>query len=286
MDLAYDGAAFHGWAAQTGLRTVQGELESWITRILRLETPATLTVAGRTDAGVHARGQVAHLDLPDPTALPQPTALPDPIAPGEAALAAQLGHRLGRVLPADLVVRRVTVAPDGFDARFSALWRRYVFRLADAGVDPLHRGMVVRVDRPLDADAMARAAAALVGLHDFAAFCKRREGATTIRDVHTCAVRRESTGEFAGTVRVELRADAFCHSMVRSVVGALVAVGTGRRDAAWLAALVDAPHRAGDVTVLPPHGLVLEEVGYPPDDQLAARQLAARARRDRPEENP
>lgn len=262
LDLAYDGAGFHGWAAQPGLRTVEGELGAWIGRVVGLSSPAELTVAGRTDAGVHARGQVAHADLPEP------------------GLEDELARRLDRVLPRDLVVRRVTVAPDGFDARFAAVWRRYVFRLADAAVDPLHRGLAVRVKSPLDVEALDAAAGTLVGLHDFGAFCRRREGATTIRDLLDCSAKRAATGELAGLVEVTLRADAFCHSMVRSVVGGLVEVGTHRRDAAWLAGLLGRSERAGEVTVLPPHGLVLEEVGYPPDHELAARQLLARARRD------
>ncbi|MFV0405746.1 MAG: tRNA pseudouridine(38-40) synthase TruA [Propioniciclava sp.] len=261
IDLAYDGTAFHGWAAQTGLRTVQGELEAWIARIVRLDPPAALTVAGRTDAGVHARGQVAHIDLP------------------QAGLAAELAHRLQRALPTDLVIWRITEAPAGFDARFAATWRRYVYRLADTMHDPLHRGMVVTVPTALDASAMDAAAAALVGLHDFGAFCKRRAGATTIRQILDASVSRIPDGEFGGTVAITLRADAFCHSMVRSVAGALVAVGSGRRDARWLADLLDRAHRAGEITVMPPQGLVLEEVGYPPPEHLAARQQAARAHR-------
>ncbi|MDO5535445.1 MAG: tRNA pseudouridine(38-40) synthase TruA, partial [Propionibacteriaceae bacterium] len=164
-----------------------------------------------------------------------------------------------------------------FDARFAAIWRRYAFRLADHAPDPLHRHTAVRVRTPLDVPALDAAARTLVGLHDFGAFCKRREGATTIREMLQCHAERSDD---TGLVEVTLRADAFCHSMVRSVVGALVAVGTGQRDAAWFAGLIDQPTRAGDVTVLAPHGLVLEEVGYPADDQLAARQREARARRD------
>lgn len=262
LDLAYDGAGFHGWAAQDDLRTVQGLLEEWITRVLRLDEPARLTVAGRTDAGVHARGQVAHLDLPEP------------------GLADELTRRLGRVLPSDVVVWRVTEAPPGFDARFAALWRRYVFRLADSPCDPLHRGMVVNVTRPLDEAAMHTAGQLLIGLHDFGAFCKQREGATTIRTILECTTERIESGELTGTVAVTLRADAFCHSMVRSVVGALVTVGTGHRNQQWFRTLIDRPDRAGNVTVLPPHGLVLEEVGYPADGNLAARQAEARSRRD------
>ncbi|MFV0451616.1 MAG: tRNA pseudouridine(38-40) synthase TruA [Propioniciclava sp.] len=264
LDLAYNGSAFRGWATQDGLRTVQGDLESWLGTILRLDEPPRLTVAGRTDAGVHARGQVAHVDLDEP------------------ALADTLAHRLRRALPEDIVVRAVTEVPATFDARFSAIWRRYVYRLADQVADPLHRGMVVAVNEPLDPDAMDAAAAALVGLHDYGAFCRHKKGATTIRRIIDCGVARVTAGEFAGTIAVRLRADAFCHSMVRSVVGALVAVGSGLRDAAWLSALVDRDKRAKDVRVMPPHGLVLEEVGYPPPNAWAARQLTSRARRDEP----
>lgn len=268
LDLSYDGAAFHGWAAQGGteLRTVQGELEGWLARILR--RPAALTCAGRTDAGVHARGQVVHLD----------------VHPGEepAALAGLLAQRLPRALPGDLVLRGVSVAPPGFDARFAALWRRYVYRLTDAAApDPLARGHVVRVSQPLDVPAMDAAAAALVGLHDFAAFCKRREGATTIRTLLDCSARRTGGGPGASElVEVEVRADAFCHSMVRALVGALVEVGRGRQAAEWPASLLDRPGRAGAVPVLPPHGLVLEQVAYPGDDALAARVAEARVRRE------
>lgn len=258
LDLAYDGADFHGWAAQDDHRTVQGVLEHWITLVLRLDGPARLTVAGRTDAGVHARGQVAHVDLP------------------ERGLAPVLHRRLERVLPGDVVVHRVTEAPGGFDARFAAVWRRYVFRLADGPLDPLLRRSAVRVRHPLDVEALDAAARTLVGLHDFAGYCKRREGATTVRELLECRAERSASG----LVEVTLRADAFCHSMVRSVVGALVPVGLGQRPRTWPASLLDAPGRVGDVEVLPPHGLVLEEVGYPADDQLAARQTQARARRD------
>lgn len=261
LDVGYDGADFHGWAVQDCLRTVQGTLQDWIATILRLDAPAELTVAGRTDAGVHARGQVAHVDLPSP------------------GLADELCRRLDRVLPADLVVHRITEAPDGFDARFSAVWRRYTFYLSDTAGDPLTRGTRVRVRGPLDVPALDAAARHLVGLHDFAAFCKARDGATTIRRLLDAnAVRAHD-----GTVEVTLRADAFCHSMVRSVVGALVAVGQGRHEPAWIQDLLDRQCRAGEVPVLPPHGLVLEEVGYPPETELAARQRQARARRNREE---
>jgi tRNA pseudouridine38-40 synthase len=264
LDLAYDGAAFHGWATQPGLRTVQGELEGWLGRLLR--TQVALTCAGRTDSGVHARGQVAHLDVDDADA---------------DALASTLERRLARALPDDLVVRRVRVAPPGFDARFAAIWRRYVYRLTDVpGLDPLLRGLVLQVPGGLDVAAMDAAGTGLLGLHDFAAYCKRREGATTIRTLLDCRVVRVADGPYAGLVEVEVRADAFCHSMVRSLVGALVDVGRGRRPSGWPAALLETQTRAGDVAVLPPHGLVLEEVGYPPDAELAGRVTQARARRE------
>ena len=253
LDLSYDGAAFHGWAVQDGLRTVQGTLQEWITRVLRLSDPAELTVAGRTDAGVHARGQVAHVDLPSP------------------GLAPELLRRLARVLPADVVVYRVTEAPDGFDARFSAIWRRYSYRIVDGVPDPLTRGWHVYHRRPLDHVAMNSAGHLLLGEHDFLAYCKPREGATTIRTLRSLAVERVD-----GVVEVNVSADAFCHSMVRSLVGALLAVGEGRREVSWPAHMLAAVRRDSSIALAPPHGLVLEEVGYPADDELAARALAAR----------
>ena len=261
LDIAYDGTEFHGWAAQRGLRTVQEELEAWIPRVLRLSEPVSLTCAGRTDAGVHARGQVVHLDLPE-------------VADIDRTIA-DLAYRLRNVLPADLVVRRVSLAPPGFDARFSAIWRRYVYRIADSTPDPLLRIHVTPLRTELDLQRINAVASRLTGLHDFAAFCKQREGATTIRNLLQLSARR-TWGDVA---EITVRADAFCHSMVRSLVGALVAVATGRRDAAWLVGLLDAGERVGEIRVMPPGGLTLEEVGYPRDRELAARAIEARARR-------
>ena len=261
LDIAYDGTEFHGWAAQRGLRTVQEELEAWIPRVLRLSEPVNLTCAGRTDAGVHARGQVVHLDLPE-------------VADIDRTIA-DLAYRLRNVLPADLVVRRVSLAPPGFDARFSAIWRRYVYRIADSTPDPLLRIHVTPLRTELDLQRINAAASRLTGLHDFAAFCKQREGATTIRNLLQLSARR-TWGDVA---EITVRADAFCHSMVRSLVGALVAVATGRRDAAWMVGLLDAGERVGEIRVMPPGGLTLEEVGYPRDRELAARAIEARARR-------
>lgn len=267
LDISYDGTGFSGWAVQRGRRTVQGELERWIPQVLRLDQPVHLVVAGRTDAGVHARGQVAHVDLP--------------VAAGDVV--AQLRHRLVRVLATDLVVRAVSAAPPGFDARFSAVWRRYAYRLSDAEVppDPLMRLQVARSRSRLDVAAMNAAGARLLGLRDFAAFCRRKAGATTIRTLLELGCDRVESGPLAGTIEVTVRADAFCHSMVRSLVGALAAVGAGRRDADWLSATASAGVRAAGVEVLPALGLTLEEVRYPPEAELASRAVQARALRGR-----
>jgi len=259
LDVAYDGTGFHGWAAQPGLRTVEGELSAALATVLRLPE-VTLTCAGRTDAGVHARGQVVHLDLEE---------LPEG--------AERLARRANGVLAADVRVHRAVAAPEGFDARFSALWRRYAYRVADRPevVDPLRRGHVLAWGRPLDENLMNAASAALVGEHDFAAFCKQREGATTIRTLLDLVWSREPDGLLVAHVR----ADAFCHSMVRSLVGCLLAVGEGRRDVDWAGAVLAAAQRDSAVAVAPAHGLTLEEVGYPPDAELGARVEITRARR-------
>jgi tRNA pseudouridine38-40 synthase len=258
LAIAYDGTGFSGWAAQPDRRTVQGEIEAALARVLRV--PVALTVAGRTDAGVHATGQVAHYDGPAPDGT--------------------LVRRLAGVLPADVRVRSVTPAPAGFDARFSALWRRYAYRVVDdpVAVDPLRRYDTLRRERPLDRDAMQAAADLLLGQHDFAAFCKRREGATTIRALQQLDWTRGGDGVLTATVR----ADAFCHSMVRSLVGAMLAVGEGRRGADWPAAQLVRTERSSEVTVAPAHGLTLVEVGYPPDPELAARADTTRRIRTLP----
>jgi tRNA pseudouridine38-40 synthase len=259
LDVAYDGAEFRGWAAQPGLRTAEGELSAALATVLRVPA-VTLTCAGRTDAGVHARGQVVHVDVED-------------LADGPERLV----RRLNGVLAPDLRVRRAAEAPAGFDARFSAVWRRYAYRVADdpGAVDPLARGHVLTWPRPLDVTAMAEASTALVGLHDFASFCKQREGATTVRTLLELGWARGADG----VVEAGVRADAFCHSMVRSLVGCLLAVGEGRRPVGWPAEVLSAAQRDPAVSVAPAHGLTLEEVGYPPAAELAARAEVTRARR-------
>ncbi|NUR16205.1 MAG: tRNA pseudouridine(38-40) synthase TruA [Dermatophilaceae bacterium] len=270
LDLAYDGTHFSGWAAQPGLRTVQGELTAALATVLRSPEPVRVTVAGRTDAGVHARGQVAHVDL-DAQAWSRLPGRSDR-EPGPS-----LVSRLGGVLPHDIVVRRAALAPNGFDARFAALERRYVYRIADTGAvrDPLRRHDTVWWRKALDAKAMDEAARSLVGLRDFAAFCKQREGATTVRTLLDFSWTRLDDGVLAATVR----ADAFCHSMVRSLVGAVVPVGEGRRERDWPKDLQSRRDRAPGIHVMPPHGLSLEEVVYPADDGLATRASLTRARR-------
>ncbi|MEU4542462.1 tRNA pseudouridine(38-40) synthase TruA [Nonomuraea dietziae] len=271
LDLGYDGADFSGWARQPGRRTVQGELEDALGTILRLGDAVSLTVAGRTDAGVHARGQVAHVDLPG-ASFDELVRDPQPSSVDERLPA--LLRRLAGVLPPDVRVHRVSVAPEGFDARFSALSRRYVYRVQDApgGVDPLRRGEIVWHLRPLDLDAMIAGAAHLLGEHDFAAFCKKREGATTIRELQRLDWVRTPEGVLEATVV----ADAFCHSMVRALVGCLLAVGDGRRPREWPAQVLAGAVRDSGVHVAPAHGLCLEEVGYPPPAELAARAAATR----------
>jgi tRNA pseudouridine38-40 synthase len=273
LDLAYDGTDFHGWAAQPGLRTVQGTLEAALAQVLRVD-PLPLTVAGRTDTGVHARGQVAHLDVE--AGVVTAAAGRSRRTPVDALLG-----RLNGVLPGDLRVHGIREAPEGFDARFSAIWRRYAYRVADAPelVDPLTRGWVLAWRRPLDVEAMNRAAAALEGEHDFAAFCKRREGATTIRTLHELHWRRDAAGLAVATVR----ADAFCHHMVRALMGAMFAVGEGRRDPGWPGEVLTRGERDPGVTVVHAHGLTLEEVGYPADDALALQAEAARRVRTLPD---
>lgn len=272
LDLAYDGTDFHGWAAQPGLRTVQGALEEALARVLRLPHVA-VTCAGRTDTGVHALGQVAHLDL-DQAVLEAQRGRSDDHA------TAVLLRRLNGVLPPDVRVHEVREVPDAFDARFSALWRRYAYRVADAPrlVDPLHRRHVLAWPRRLDLEAMNDAATRLTGEHDFAAFCKRREGATTIRTLHELAWRRDDRGVATAVVR----ADAFCHSMVRALVGCLLAVGEGRREPSWPAQVLSAGVRDPAVTVIHAHGLTLEEVAYPGDELLAEQAAAARVVRRLP----
>ena len=325
LDIAYDGTHFSGWAAQPGRRTVAGTLTGALEILFRQDVP--MVVAGRTDAGVHASGQVAHIDVPgnglhalaprvrgtaginapatpdagprtadterlEPTgaeAGPSPDAFPAGPSPGAFAVepppggftAGRLGllRRLAGLLPPDVRVRRVGVAPPGFDARFSALRRHYRYRIgaAEWGVDPLRRLDVFARRRPLDVEAMTQAIHPLIGLHDFAAFCKPRDGATTVRELQVLTVMQQDE-----MVVIDVQADAFCHSMVRSLVGALIAVGDHQAPVGRPAQLLAAANRSSGVHVAPAMGLTLVAVDYPPDDELADRAAATRVVRQLP----
>ncbi|KAM9861452.1 tRNA pseudouridine(38-40) synthase TruA [Leucobacter sp. BZR 635] len=318
LDIAYDGTDFSGWAVQPGLRTVQGEIEAAIAVLLRTApNEVRLTVGGRTDAGVHARGQVAHVDLtPEQFARwsasqrrgPGKTSAQNH-APTDAQTVAQtdvtcdhdhdhdgdrdldaarndevsriMTRRLNGVLQrsaGDIAIHRVAIAPAGFDARFSAVKRRYEYRLRpeNAPRDPLTARFTADVPRILHLETMQQVSADLLGLQDFTTFCKAREGATAVRELLAFEWREAADGAYAA--RIE--ADAFCHSMVRALVGSVVAVGHGRLSAGELLELRDARERTSRFTVMPAHGLSLEEIGYPPAEGLAARAEQTRARRD------
>jgi len=251
---------------------VAGVLDEALTTLFR--APVRLRTAGRTDAGVHATGQVAHVDVP-PAALPH--AYPRSPRVGEPEFL-PLVRRLSRFLPADVRVLGITRAPAGFDARFSALRRHYVYRLSTApyGVEPLQARYVTAWPRTLDVDAMAAASRDLLGLNDFAAFCRHRDNATTIRDLQRFDWTRDGD-----VITAHVTADAFCWSMVRSLVGALLAVGEHRRPVSWCGKLLTATDRSSDFAAAPAHGLTLIGVDYPPDDQLAARNLVTRDLRSR-----
>jgi tRNA pseudouridine38-40 synthase len=241
LDLAYDGTAFHGWARQQGQRTVQGVLESALERLTR--SSVRLSVAGRTDRGVHAEWQVASFVLPAP---------PDP---------AEIQRRLNRFLAPEVVIRAARLAPDGFDARRSASSRQYAYRI-ETGPHPSPFDARFVWHRPgrLHLPAMRAAARHLVGEHDFGSFCRAPgNGASTVR-----TLRRLSIAAEGSRVVVRARADAFLHQMVRSLVGTLVAVGSGRLDADSMPELIVARARAAAGPVAPPHGLTLEHVTYGP----------------------
>ncbi|MGI5523933.1 tRNA pseudouridine(38-40) synthase TruA [Micromonospora sp. CA-259024] len=255
LDVSYDGTGFSGWAAQPSRRTVAGVLVETLDLVLGAGTATGLTVAGRTDAGVHATGQVCHLDLP---------------ADVWQQHEGRLVRRLARLLPTDVRVRAMTEVPNDFDARFSATFRRYEYRVTDAtfGAEPLRRHEVLAWPKPLDLTALNAAAAGLVGEHDFAAYCRRKENATTLREVTRLDWRRDPDGILVATVQ----ADAFCQAMVRSLVGAMLVAGDGRRPVEWPGSLLTRQVRSSEVTVAPAHGLTLVAVGYPADPAEYARR--------------
>jgi len=254
IDIAYDGTAFFGWATQPDQRTIQDLVEEAIARISRSNVESV--VAGRTDAGVHATGQVIHVDLPDSV-----------FSDGLSYL--DLRYKLNRILDEDLRVMNISDAPQGFHARFSALRRFYTYKILDNNevIAPLSRYDVAPWYRPLDVDLMNQASALVLGHHDFAAFCKFKEGGTTIRTLERYEWRRDSEG----LLIADVVADAFCYSMVRNLVGAVVCVADGRKDPSWIQELLANKERVSDSLVFPARGLSLTRVDYPSDDELLDR---------------
>ena len=279
LDISYDGTNFSGWGNQPGLRTVQGELEGALAIILRrYGTPPVLTVAGRTDAGVHALGQVAHIDLNPAQIAKLEKHRGGPTAPQNSAPAA-LARRLNGIagLSSDVWVETASWAPEGFDARFSAIWRRYEYRIADASIprNPLLRNHTLWYHSTLDVDAMNLAAMSLVGLHNWASYCKPRAGSTTIRELQEFSWERRDDGILVARIK----ADAFCHSMVRALVGACVAVGEGKLGIESVVAIRELLERTSEFKVMPAKGLIFTEVGYPDDHEVAERAELTRRRR-------
>ncbi|WP_160664322.1 tRNA pseudouridine synthase A [Pseudarthrobacter sp. ATCC 49987] len=275
LDLAYDGGPFSGWAVQPGRRTVQGALEEAIAMLIR--RPVRVTVAGRTDAGVHARGQVVHMDLSETEWLGLNRGVElDPAVALLRRLRGSLSRVLGE-LTGSIEVHQVRIAPEGFDARFSALWRRYSYRIADGPAlwDPLGRTSTLWHQEEQDVGLLNEGASELLGLQDFRSYCKPREGATTIRELQRFEFARGADGVLVATVQ----ADAFCHNMVRSLVGSALYVGAGIEKPGWLYERLLARQRDAKSVLAAPHPLVLEEVAYPSASGLLARAELTRALR-------
>ena len=275
LDVAYDGGPFSGWGVQPGLRTVQGTLEEALAMLIR--RPVRVTVAGRTDAGVHARGQVVHVDLSETEWLGLNRGVElDPAVALLRRIRGSLSRVLGE-LTGSIAVHRVTIAPKGFDARFSALWRRYSYRIADGPAlwDPLGRTSTLWHQDPRDVGLLNEGASQLLGLQDFRSYCKPREGATTIRELQRFEFSRGDDGVIVATVQ----ADAFCHNMVRSLVGSALYVGAGIEEPGWLYQRLLDRQRDAKSVLSAPHPLVLEEVAYPSASGLLARAELTRALR-------
>lgn len=278
LDLAYRGAPFHGWARQPGLLTVQGRMEEALTLITR--QPAQLTVAGRTDAGVHARGQVAHLDVPQEFWISLSRGREENDQVRGERLRARLEGLAGRGLNGALAIKQVRVVSRDFDARFSALSRTYRYLICDdpRAQDPC-RLDIARTSSPLEETTMRVAAQALCGEHDFLPFAKPREGATTVRTLHSFNISRPG----AGIVQAMIRADAFCHSQVRFMMGALIEIGRGKYQPNWIGELLAEGVRDQRVPLADGRGLTLWEVAYPPEDEYALQAQKAKVVRTLPE---
>jgi tRNA pseudouridine38-40 synthase len=260
LSLAYDGSYFSGWAFQPNLRTVQGEVQKAIATALHIKDRIEVVVAGRTDAGVHARGQVIHSDVPE---LPEDFDFQ------------KLVYSLNGILDTDVRFLSAEFAPPGFDARFSAIARRYSYAVMDGSTDPLLRSFAITHWRELNVESMNLASATLLGLHDFASFCKPNDYGSTIRTLQEFTWKREGL-----LLKATLQADAFCHSMVRALVGCVIAIGDGRQPVEFARAVLERRRRGADVVTMPSCGLTLEEVLYPADSDLLSRQEMTRAKRD------
>ena len=263
LDIAYDGTQFSGWGAQPDKRTIQDMVEESVARIVRHDVDSV--VAGRTDAGVHATGQVVHIDVAD-SAFEKDLTYKD------------LRYKLNRILDEDVRILNITDAPRGFHARFSALRRYYTYKILDENqvITPAQRFDVAPWYRYLDEKIMNEASALMLGTHDYAAFCKFRVGGTTIRTLEKYNwVRTED-----GLLVADVVADAFCYSMVRNLVGAIVCVADGRKTVSWISELLENKERVSDSLVFPARGLTLYRVDYPSDDQLIERAKITVARRE------
>jgi len=249
INFSYDGTNFQGWAKQPDYRTIQGVLEELIGKIVRAKVDCV--TAGRTDAGVHATGAVMHVDIPD-----------------QEIDIENFAFKLNRILEEDIRIQSVREAPAGFHARYSATARHYEYRFADADrpISPLERHFVADWYRPINLDLLNEASSILIGTHDFAAFCKWRENATTIRTLIDFSWKRDATGLLIAHVS----ADGFGYNMVRNLVGATVCVGEGRYDLEWIRRVLTEKSRVSDSYVFPSRGLTLVKVDYPQDAQLPA----------------
>lgn len=294
VDLAYDGFPFAGWAKQPQLVTVQGVVEEALAMIFR--QPIYVTVAGRTDAGVHALHQVIHCDIPEDkwgsaagrSGLSPAQALPRKLRGAlskclnDAEQELGVPTRLHGILQKAITVLSAQEVPHTFDARFSALERKYRYLIEDGfmskGSDPLVRHMAWQIDDELNLDLMNSAAQNLLGLHNFLSFCKPREGSTTIRELREIFFTRRDDG----LVEASIRADAFCHNMVRTLVASLVLVGQGKKDLAWLRSRIENPRRDSDVRLASPRGLALAHIEYPAADLYRVQADQARAMRELP----
>jgi tRNA pseudouridine38-40 synthase len=245
VDLTYDGTNFSGWAKQPNLRTVQEEIEKAITTFMRI--PVATIVAGRTDAGVHAKHQVIHLDLPEDTNIEN------------------LVFRLNQILDKDVRILSAAWAEENFHARFTPISRTYQYKIIDAGkvTAPLNRYDSAEWFRPLDIELMNAGSKLLLGEHDFFAFCKFREGGSTVKNLMRFDWHRDQHGVVIG----EVKADSFRYNMVRNLVGAAVCVGEGRFKPEWMLKTLQDKVRISDSYVFPAKGLTLISIEYPPADQ-------------------